>query len=67
LQAGEERFSVEVDGEDRVWYEVVSFSKPAHALAALCQPYVRLRQRHFARRSAQALIAHVSPPKEEDE
>ncbi|KAL6847585.1 hypothetical protein ACP4OV_022611 [Aristida adscensionis] len=60
LLAGEERFSVELDEEERVWYEVFSFSKPAHALASLCYPYVQLRQRHFARRSAQALLAHVA-------
>ncbi|TKV98723.1 hypothetical protein SEVIR_9G578300v4 [Setaria viridis] len=60
LLAGEERFSVEVDEEYRVWYEVVSFSKPAHVLATLCYPYVQLRQKHFAHRSGQALITHVA-------
>ncbi|CAN6296878.1 unnamed protein product [Urochloa humidicola] len=60
LLAGEERFSVQVDEEDRVWYEVVSFSKPAHVLATLCYPYVQLRQKHFAHQSGQALIRHVA-------
>ncbi|KAI4995654.1 hypothetical protein ZWY2020_035557 [Hordeum vulgare] len=60
LLAGEERFSVEVDAEERVWYEVVSFSKPAHPLSALCYPYVRLRQRHFARESGKAMLRHVA-------
>ncbi|XBH58986.1 hypothetical protein VPH35_080311 [Triticum aestivum] len=60
LLAGEERFSVEVDAEERVWYEVVSFSKPAHPLSALCYPYVRLRQRHFARESGKAVLRHVA-------
>lgn len=59
MLAGEERFSVEVDEEDRVWYEVASLSKPAHILATLCYPYVQLRQKHFARQSAQALRNHV--------
>ncbi|CAN6302630.1 unnamed protein product [Urochloa humidicola] len=60
LLAGEERFSVQVDEEDRVWYEVVSLSKPAHVLATLCYPYVQLRQKHFAHQSGQALIRHVA-------
>ena len=60
MQAGEERFSVLVDEEDRVWYEVVSFSKPAHVLATFCYPYVQLRQKHFAQQSGQALLRHVA-------
>lgn len=60
MQAGEERFSVEVDSEERVWYEVLSFSKPTHPLSALCYPYVRLRQRHFARESGKAVLRHVA-------
>jgi len=63
LLAGEERFSVEVDEEDRVWYEVVSLSKPAHILATLCYPYVQLRQKHFARQSGQAIRKHLSAAK----
>lgn len=60
LLAGEERFSVQVDSEERVWYEVFSFSKPAHPLSALCYPYVQFRQRHFARESAKAMLRHVA-------
>ncbi|KAL5209204.1 hypothetical protein ABZP36_004827 [Zizania latifolia] len=60
LLAGEERFSVQLDEDDRVWYEVMSFSKPAHILSRLCYPYVQLRQRHFARQSGQALLRHVA-------
>ncbi|RLN40862.1 hypothetical protein C2845_PM01G01580 [Panicum miliaceum] len=61
---GEERFSVEVDEEGRVWYEVVSLSKPAHILATLCYPYVQLRQKHFARQSGQAIRRHLSTDKQ---
>ncbi|KAM0926363.1 hypothetical protein ACQ4PT_003465 [Festuca glaucescens] len=60
LLAGEERFSVQVDSEERVWYEVFSFSKPAHPLSALCYPYVQFRQRHFARESAKAMLRNVA-------
>jgi uncharacterized protein (UPF0548 family) len=59
LLAGEERFSVRMDEDGRVWYEVLSFSKPAHPLSALCYPYVKLRQRQFAHHSGQALLTHV--------
>jgi uncharacterized protein (UPF0548 family) len=62
VQAGEERFSVQVDEEGRVWYEVFSFSKPAHPLSALCYPYVRFRQRHFARESGKAMLRHIAGP-----
>ncbi|GJN09364.1 hypothetical protein PR202_ga27365 [Eleusine coracana subsp. coracana] len=60
LLAGEERFSVQLDEDDRVWYEVFSFSKPAHVLSALCYPYVQLRQKHFAQQSGQAIQRHVT-------
>lgn len=60
LLAGEERFSVQLDEDDQVWYEVLSFSKPAHILSTLCYPYVQLRQRHFAQQSGQALLRHVA-------
>ncbi|TVU48675.1 hypothetical protein EJB05_08320, partial [Eragrostis curvula] len=60
LLAGEERFSVQLDEEDRVWYEVMSFSKPAHILSTVCYPYVQLRQKHFAQQSGQALLRHVA-------
>lgn len=51
---------MQMDEENRVWYEVVSLSKPAHLLAALCYPYVQLRQRHFAKQSGQAILRHVA-------
>uniref|UniRef100_A0A0E0J4R6 DUF1990 domain-containing protein n=2 Tax=Oryza nivara TaxID=4536 RepID=A0A0E0J4R6_ORYNI len=60
LLAGEERFSVQLDEDDQVWYEVMSFSKPAHILSSLCYPYVQLRQKHFAHQSGQALLRHVA-------
>nr|KAJ0221542.1 hypothetical protein LSAT_V11C200077390 [Lactuca sativa] len=35
LLSGEERFSVEIDEEKQVWYEILSFLKPAHPLSLL--------------------------------
>ncbi|XP_020595500.1 UPF0548 protein At2g17695 [Phalaenopsis equestris] len=68
LLVGEERFSVQWDEDDRVWYEIFSFSKPAHIISAIGLPYVRFRQKCFARQSAEAMVKHVSAqkPKIED-
>lgn len=58
-QAGEERFSIELDENDQVWYEVLSFSKPAHFLSFIGYPYVQLRQKYFAHQSANAVLKNV--------
>ncbi|KAH9307995.1 hypothetical protein KI387_035906, partial [Taxus chinensis] len=60
LLAGEERFSIELDGDDNVWYEILSFSRPAHFLSFLGQPYVRLKQKLFAQQSTQAMLKAMS-------
>ncbi|XP_020093733.1 UPF0548 protein At2g17695 isoform X3 [Ananas comosus] len=60
LLAGEERFSIEQDENDQVWYEIFSFSKPAHILSGISYPYVRLRQKYFAHQSTQAVLKHVA-------
>ncbi|XP_078155583.1 outer envelope protein [Carex rostrata] len=63
LLAGEERFSVQWDEDDKVWYEIFSFSKPAHILSVIGYPYVLLRQKYFAQRSARALLRYVNSQK----
>nr|XP_043635186.1 UPF0548 protein At2g17695 [Erigeron canadensis] len=60
LLSGEERFSVEMDGDKQVWYEILSFSKPAHPLAIIGYPYVCLRQKYFAHKSTDAVRKFVS-------
>ncbi|CAF2088494.1 BnaA06g25670D [Brassica napus] len=60
LLAGEERFSIELDGDGKVWYEIMSLSKPAHFLSFLGYPYVKLRQKHFAHHSSDAVLKHLS-------
>ncbi|XP_031484385.1 UPF0548 protein At2g17695 isoform X2 [Nymphaea colorata] len=59
LLAGEERFSVELDEDNKVWYEIFSISKPAHLLSFVGYPYVRFRQKYFAQQSMDALVRHV--------
>ncbi|GLJ24874.1 hypothetical protein SUGI_0475720 [Cryptomeria japonica] len=60
LLAGEERFSVELDEDDNVWYEILSFSRPAHVLSFVAQPYVCLKQKIFAQQSTQAMLKAIS-------
>ncbi|KAG6510057.1 UPF0548 protein At2g17695-like [Zingiber officinale] len=60
LLAGEERFSIERDENDKVWYEIYSFSKPAHILSVISYPYVKLRQKFFTLQSVDAMKKHVA-------
>ncbi|XP_060674809.1 UPF0548 protein At2g17695 isoform X4 [Ziziphus jujuba] len=61
LLAGEERFSIELDENDQVWYEILSFSKPAHVLSFIGYPYVMLRQKYFSHQSTNAVLKHLNP------
>ncbi|XP_052188349.1 UPF0548 protein At2g17695 isoform X2 [Diospyros lotus] len=60
LLAGEERFSIELDHNNQVWYEILSFSRPAHFLSLIGYPYVLLRQKYFAHQSTDAVKKHLS-------
>jgi len=56
LLAGEERFAMEWrKDDDSVWYEIYTFSKPAHPLSIATYPVVRLLQKRFAWDSAAAM------------
>lgn len=61
LLAGEERFSVGLDEKDRVWYEILSISKPANLLSFVGYPYVLFRQKYFAHQSSNALRKCLNP------
>ncbi|XP_022979037.1 UPF0548 protein At2g17695 [Cucurbita maxima] len=60
LLAGEERFSIEMDSNSQVWYEILSFSKPAHILSFLSYPYIILRQKYFAYQSTNAVKKYLT-------
>jgi uncharacterized protein (UPF0548 family) len=61
VERGEERFTVEWDrADDSVFYEVFSFARPAHPLAKVGLPFVRLVQRRFAAASLRAIAAAVN-------
>ena len=59
-ESGEERFTVEWDREsDRVWYDILAFSRPRHTLAKLAYPLSRSLQKAFADSSKAAMSASV--------
>ncbi|HEX2189253.1 MAG TPA: DUF1990 domain-containing protein [Longimicrobiaceae bacterium] len=61
-ERGEERFTVEWStGDDRVRFELFSFSRPAAPLAVLGFPLARGLQRRFARETLPAMRAAVEP------
>lgn len=60
LLAGEEMFAVKWEEDDSVWYEVLSFSKPAKLLSRATYPYIQWRQRFFAKQSSTAMVRAVS-------
>jgi uncharacterized protein (UPF0548 family) len=55
VESGEERFTVEWDEGDAVWYDILAFSRPNHILVRLAFPWMRRLQRRFARDSAAAM------------
>ncbi|MEW5300212.1 MAG: hypothetical protein WDW36_003158 [Sanguina aurantia] len=57
LLAGEERFAVEWDTQDdSVWFDIYTFSRPAHPLALATYPLVRWYQKQFAQDSSDAML-----------
>ena len=57
---GEERFTVEWHADtDRVYYDILAFSRPRSALFRLGTPVTRLLQKRFAADSKQAMLRVV--------
>lgn len=48
VERGEERFTVEWQADDSVWYDIYAFSRPKHPLARLGFPVTRMLQKQFA-------------------
>jgi uncharacterized protein (UPF0548 family) len=56
-EQGEERFSIIWDhADDRVWYDILAFSRPRQLPARLGYPYTRALQKRFARDSKQTMV-----------
>jgi uncharacterized protein (UPF0548 family) len=60
IGSGEERFLVERDSADVVWYDLLAFSRPRGLLAHLGYPWMRRTQRRFGRDSAKEMLAAVA-------
>lgn len=59
-ETGEERFQVEWHpADDSVWYDLYAFSRPGQLLSKLAYPYVRHKQKQFARESLAAMQAAI--------
>ncbi|WP_339730531.1 DUF1990 domain-containing protein [uncultured Gimesia sp.] len=59
-ESGEERFQVEWNtDDDSVWYDLYAFSRPGQLLSKIASPYVRRKQKQFARESLLAMQAAV--------
>jgi uncharacterized protein (UPF0548 family) len=52
---GEERFLIEMDAAENVWYEIYAFSRPSHPLTKLGLPVFRQIQQVFVRDSQRVM------------
>lgn len=57
VESGEERFTIEWQADDSVWYDIYAFSRPKHPLARLGFPVTRMLQKQFARDSLAVMKA----------
>ena len=53
-ERGEERFTVELNADQTVWYDLYAFSRPS-TVARVAYPFTRLLQKRFARDSKAAM------------
>lgn len=60
MEAGEERFLVEMDDAGDVWYEIYAFSRPKRLITWITYFYMRILQKKFHRESAARMKAAVS-------
>lgn len=56
VECGEERFTVEWQADDSVWYDILAFSRPRHPLARLGFPITRMLQKRFVKDSLAAMV-----------
>ena len=56
VESGEERFLIEWDQTtDRVWFDILAFSRPRHRLARIGYPIARGKQKSFGVEAAAAM------------
>jgi uncharacterized protein (UPF0548 family) len=62
VERGEERFLIEWNPADnRVWYDILAFSTPAHPLTRIGYPVVRRKQKQFGRDSSASMLRASRP------
>jgi uncharacterized protein (UPF0548 family) len=59
LECGEERFIIELNEDESVWYGILAFSKPRHPLVRISFPLGRRLQKRFARESLRRMVQEV--------
>jgi len=59
-ESGEERFTVELNQKDEVWYDILAFSRPRQMLAKVGYPLSRFLQKRFAEASKAAMLKAVN-------
>ena len=60
VERGEERFTVEWQADNSVWYDIYAFSRPKHPLARLGFPITRMLQKRFVRDSLAVMKSATS-------
>jgi uncharacterized protein (UPF0548 family) len=59
VERGEERFTVQWQVDNSVWYDILAFSRPQHPLVKAGFPVARMLQKRFARESLAAMMAQT--------
>ncbi len=59
VECGEERFTIEFNEDESVWYDILAFSKPRHPLVRMSFPLARRLQKRFAQESLQRMVRAV--------
>lgn len=59
-ESGEERFQVEWREDNSVWYDILAFSRPNQLFSRIAYPYVRRKQKQFARDSMNAMKSTIT-------
>ena len=59
-ESGEERFTVELNQKDEVWYDILAFSRPRQMIARVGYPLSRFLQKRFAEASKAAMLKAVN-------
>ena len=60
VESGEERFQIEWREDDSVWYDILAFSRHNQLISRIAYPYVRRKQKQFARDSMRAMKTAVN-------